>query len=131
MDDRRNRPEYDNSPKKWRYNFSKSLFTFWKNVKMYGDKNERMRTAEISTDFKLGESTLEVGAKFRPFRMNKTYDYVDSVVNFGEGTYGTDLVIKQNKIDFIDAFGGAAKGRRKEEPCGERRHEGAGGTYGG
>ena len=42
MDERRNRPEYDNSPKKWRYNFSKSLFTFWKNVKMYGDKNERI-----------------------------------------------------------------------------------------
>ena len=47
MDDRRNRPEYDNSPKKWRYNFSKSLFTFWKNVKMYGDKNERI-TEEIT-----------------------------------------------------------------------------------
>ena len=42
MDERRNRPEYDNSPKKWRYNFSKSLFTFWKNVKMYGDKNDRI-----------------------------------------------------------------------------------------
>lgn len=47
MDERRNRPEYDSSPKKWRYNFSKSLFTFWKNVKMYGDKNERI-TEEIT-----------------------------------------------------------------------------------
>lgn len=47
MDERRNRPEYDNSPKKWRYNFSKSLFTFWKNVKMYGDKNDRI-TEEIT-----------------------------------------------------------------------------------
>ena len=47
MEDRRNRPEYDNSPKKWRYNFSRSLFTFWKNVKMYGDKNERI-TEEIT-----------------------------------------------------------------------------------
>ena len=47
MDERRNRPEYDNSPKKWRYNFSKSFFTFWKNVKMYGDKNERI-TEEIT-----------------------------------------------------------------------------------
>ena len=47
MDERRNRPEFDNSPKKWRYNFSKSLFTFWKNVKMYGDKNERI-TEEIT-----------------------------------------------------------------------------------
>lgn len=47
MDERRNRPEYDLSPKKWRYNFSKSLFTFWKNVKMYGDKNERI-TEEIT-----------------------------------------------------------------------------------
>ncbi|MBO4699636.1 hypothetical protein J5690_08535 [bacterium] len=50
MDERRNRPEYDNSPKKWRYNFSKSLFTFWKNVKMYGDKNERI--TEEMTFFK-------------------------------------------------------------------------------
>ena len=47
MNERRNRPEYDNSPKKWRYNFSKSLFTFWKNVKMYGEKNERI-TEEIT-----------------------------------------------------------------------------------
>ena len=50
MDERRNRPEYDRSPKKWRYNFSKSLFTFWKNVKMYGDKNERI--SEELTFFK-------------------------------------------------------------------------------
>ena len=84
-------------------------FFYADHVIPYGDENERMRTAEISTDFKLGESTLEIGTKFRPFRMDETYDYVDSVVNFGEGTYGTDLVIKQDKTVFADAFGGAAK----------------------
>jgi hypothetical protein len=42
MDDRRNKPEFEKSPKKWRYNFSKSLFTFWKTVKMYGGENERI-----------------------------------------------------------------------------------------
>lgn len=47
MDERRNRPEFDDSPKKWRYNFSKSLFTFWKNVKMYGGENDRI-TEEIT-----------------------------------------------------------------------------------
>jgi len=75
----------------------------------YGDENERMRTAELSTDFKLGKSTLELGAKFRPFRMNETYDYVDSVVDVGKGTNGTDLVIKQDTTGIADAFGGAAK----------------------
>lgn len=75
----------------------------------YGDENERMRTAELSTDFKIGNSTLELGAKFRPFRMDETYDYVDSTVSVGKGTNGTDLVIKQDKTGFSDAFGGAAK----------------------
>ena len=42
MDERRNQPEFAKSPKKWRYNLSKSLFTFWKTVKMYGGENERI-----------------------------------------------------------------------------------------
>lgn len=42
MEERRNKPEFERSPKKWRYNFSKSLFTFWKTVKMYGGENERI-----------------------------------------------------------------------------------------
>ncbi|MGI6395101.1 MAG: hypothetical protein ACOX2F_10325 [bacterium] len=42
MEERRNKPEFAKSPKKWRYNFSKSLFTFWKTVKMYGGENERI-----------------------------------------------------------------------------------------
>lgn len=42
MEERRNLPEFENSPKKWRYNFTKSLFTFWKNVKMYGVENQRI-----------------------------------------------------------------------------------------
>jgi hypothetical protein len=42
MEERRNQPEFAKSPKKWRYNFSKSLFTFWKTVKMYGGENERI-----------------------------------------------------------------------------------------
>jgi outer membrane protein OmpA-like peptidoglycan-associated protein len=75
----------------------------------YGEKNERMRTAEVSTDFKLGSSTLEVGGKYRPFRLNRSYDYVDSHVPIGEGTQGTDLIIKQDKTTFSDAFGGAVK----------------------
>ncbi|HNW82629.1 MAG TPA: hypothetical protein PKG52_07010 [bacterium] len=47
MEERRNKPEFERSPKKWRYNFSKSLFTFWKTVKMYGGENERI-TEEIT-----------------------------------------------------------------------------------
>ena len=45
MEERRNQPEFAKSPKKWRYNFSKSLFTFWKTVKMYGGENERIDEA--------------------------------------------------------------------------------------
>lgn len=47
MEERRNQPEFAKSPKKWRYNLSKSLFTFWKTVKMYGGENERINE-EIS-----------------------------------------------------------------------------------
>lgn len=42
MEERRNKPEFDSSPTKWRYNFTKSFFTFWKTVKMYGGENERI-----------------------------------------------------------------------------------------
>ncbi|HDT11666.1 MAG TPA: hypothetical protein ENN58_02885, partial [bacterium] len=47
MEERRNKPEFENSPTKWRYNFTKSFFTFWKTVKMYGGENERI-TEEIT-----------------------------------------------------------------------------------
>lgn len=75
----------------------------------YGDEGERMRTAELSTDFNVGGSTVELGAKFRPFRIGDTYDYVDSVVAKGTGTNGTDLLIKQDRVSMSDAFGGAVK----------------------
>lgn len=42
MDERRNQPEYADSQLKWRYNFTKVVFTFWKTVKMYGGENERI-----------------------------------------------------------------------------------------
>ncbi len=42
MEERRNQPGFENSPTKWRYNISKSFFTFWKTVKMYGEGNERI-----------------------------------------------------------------------------------------
>ncbi len=42
MEERRNLPEFENSPKKWRYNFTRSFFTFWKNVKMYSSENARI-----------------------------------------------------------------------------------------
>lgn len=42
MDERRNQPEYADSQLKWRYNFTKVAFTFWKTVKMYGGENERI-----------------------------------------------------------------------------------------
>ncbi len=42
MEERRNLPEFENSPKKWRYNLTRSFFTFWKNVKMYSSENARI-----------------------------------------------------------------------------------------
>lgn len=75
----------------------------------YGEENERMRTVELSTDFNIEGTTLEVGGKFRPFRIGDTYDYVDAVVRDGEGTNGSRYVIKQDKTAISDAFGGAAK----------------------
>lgn len=75
----------------------------------YGKEDERMRTAEVSTDFNISGSTLEVGAKFRPFRIGDVYDYLDATVPEGEGTNGSRYVIKQDKTAMTDAFGGAAK----------------------
>jgi len=74
----------------------------------YGDEGERMRTAEVSTDFNISGSTLQLGAKFRPFRIGDTYDYV-AERNVTNGTNGTDLLIKQDRTNMGDAFGGAAK----------------------
>ena len=74
----------------------------------YGDEGERMRTAELSTDFNLSGSTLQLGAKFRPFRTGDTYDYV-AERNVTNGTNGTDLLIKQDRTSIGDAFGGAVK----------------------
>ncbi len=48
MEERRNTPQYEKSPLKWRYNFTKVFFTFWKTVKMYGGENERI-DEEIAT----------------------------------------------------------------------------------
>ncbi len=75
----------------------------------YGREEERMRTVEASTDFNISGSTLEVGAKFRPFRIGYEYDYLDSTVSDGSGTNGSNYVIKQDKTNMADAFGGAAK----------------------
>ena len=75
----------------------------------YGDPDERMRTAEISTDFKVAGTTLQVGGMFRPFRLDKTYQYVDKEVPEGTGTAGTKYLIKEGKTGMADAFGGAAK----------------------
>jgi len=75
----------------------------------YGTPDERMRTAELSTDFNVKGNTLQVGAMFRPFRIDEEYDYVDAEVPLGTGTNGTQYVIKQDRTKISDAFGGAVK----------------------
>lgn len=84
-------------------------FFYADHVIPYGKEGERMRTAEVSTDFNISGSTLQLGAMYRPFRINEEYDYVDSEVPAGQGTNGSKYVIKQDKTTMADAFGGSAK----------------------
>ncbi len=48
MEERRNLPQNENSPLKWRYNLTRDFFTFWKTVKMYGGENERIDEVVIN-----------------------------------------------------------------------------------
>jgi len=84
-------------------------FFYTDHVIPYGEEGERMRTAEVSTDFNISGSTLQLGAMFRPFRIDQEYDYVDSEVAEGQGTNGSKYIIKQDKTTMTDAFGGSAK----------------------
>ncbi|MFO7736008.1 MAG: hypothetical protein R6W70_07305 [bacterium] len=87
MEDRRNRPEFEKSPTKWRYNLIKAFFTFWRTVKMYGGENDRI------------DENLE--------NMTRVLDF------FLKGNQ-SDIFIKFDGIDIIvDKF--RIRGRRQED----------------
>ncbi|MCL2144710.1 MAG: OmpA family protein [Endomicrobia bacterium] len=73
-----------------------------------GDYKERMRTFELSTDFKIARNTLQVGAMYRPFRLGWDYLYVEDV-GLGNGVNGSRYKIYENTTDDIDALGGSVK----------------------
>lgn len=81
-------------------------FLYADHIIPYGYPEERMRTAEVSTDFNIAGNTLQLGAKFRPFRTGDKYQYQDGTVGYGEGYNGTNYVIKEKRTNYGDAFGG-------------------------
>lgn len=73
-----------------------------------GDYKERMRTFELSTDFKIKNNTLQVGAMYRPFRIGWDYNYAEKV-GYAEGENGTKYKFHEESTNEMDALGGSVK----------------------
>ena len=75
----------------------------------YGDPGEKMQSAEVSSNFKLGGgNSLDVGVFFQPFRLNKDYVYVENT-SPGTGIGGSSYLEKTGTTNSNDALGYSAK----------------------
>lgn len=74
----------------------------------YGDNDERIRNFQLNTDLNLLETTLHLGVLYRPFRLNRPYQYVEDVGS-GNGSYGSKYNVKVANTKEFDAFGGSVK----------------------
>jgi outer membrane protein OmpA-like peptidoglycan-associated protein len=74
----------------------------------YGDPDERMRSFEISSKINLFQRPLEMGVLYRPFRLDRAYDYVEDV-GAGNGDYGSQYKKKSGITASGDAVGYSVK----------------------
>ncbi|AKL97999.1 OmpA family protein [Endomicrobium proavitum] len=81
-------------------------FFYSDHVIPYGFEDERMRNFQLNTDFTFLNTTLQVGALYRPFRLNKEYQYVEDV-GIGNGLNGSKYEVKTDKTTEKDALGGS------------------------
>lgn len=74
----------------------------------YGEPDEHMRSAEVSTSFEVVDNVIQLGALYQPFRLNRAYDYVEEVAQ-GQGYLGSAFIKKTGTTSTSDAFGGSVK----------------------
>jgi outer membrane protein OmpA-like peptidoglycan-associated protein len=74
----------------------------------YGDPDERLRSAELSTSFDISSTQLQVAGLFQPFRLNRSYSYVDDVGE-GNGDLGSRYIEKFGVTGSQDALGFTSK----------------------
>jgi len=72
----------------------------------FGNDNERMRNFQLNTDFKFLNTDLQVGALYRPFRLDTAYQYVKNV-GMGNGVDGSQYQVENGVTDESDALGGS------------------------
>ncbi|MDR1695642.1 MAG: OmpA family protein [Endomicrobium sp.] len=77
----------------------------------YGDPDERMRNFQLNTDIYFTEdkeNKLQIGGLYRPFRLNRSYEYVEDE-GLGKGLAGTRYIYKDGITEEKDALGGSGK----------------------
>lgn len=75
----------------------------------YGKEDERMRNFQLNTDFNITkDANLQIGALYRPFRLDTAYQYVEKVESRA-GIYGSKYVVKNDETKQTDALGGSIK----------------------
>lgn len=94
------------------YNFSlwglSSNLMYRNHIIPYGDPDERMSDTAFSTTLDFAHNSLQVGALYQPFRLNRDYEYVEYVAP-GEGYLGTRYDIKTGVTGQSDAIGYSGK----------------------
>ncbi|MCL2389262.1 MAG: OmpA family protein [Elusimicrobia bacterium] len=79
-------------------------FFYTDHVIPFGDPGERMRNFQVNTDFDLWRGNLQVGGLFRPFRLDREYQYLQRVAP-GTGAAGSDHILRTGTTGLGDAFG--------------------------
>jgi outer membrane protein OmpA-like peptidoglycan-associated protein len=72
----------------------------------WGDPNETMRSFELSSRVKVLDNPLGIGILYRPFRLDRSYSYLDEVAP-GTGDLGSKYVKKTGVTSSSDALGAA------------------------
>lgn len=101
------------------YNFSlfglSSNLIYRSHIIPYGDPDERMSDTELSTTIDFANNSLQLGALYQPFRLNRDYTYVN-YVDPGAGYLGTRYDIKTGTTGTSDALGYSGKLTLKRMP---------------
>lgn len=82
----------------------KSTFIYTDYVIPYGNPDETMRTFELSAENKVAGRPLMLGVMYRPFRLNKEYEYIEDVAE-GLGDLGTRYLKRTGTTSSSDAAG--------------------------
>jgi hypothetical protein len=89
--------------------FKKNINFFYSDHKIpFGTNNERMRNFQLNTKLNISNSYVQLGMLYRPFRLNKMYQYTHDV-GVDNGLDGTKYDVKIGTTNEIDALGCSLK----------------------